>query len=464
MRPSRIGMTVGLLISAIGPWTANPDLQIVIGLALSIISVLTIRPEVIAVIPFVLGHQWVQISTGTLYANSLGIKIESLYPVGDPRTATLYGLVFLMVATVVATVLSQRFCKLSMPKLTLSLNTLSIERLRQVYLGLLVLVLILLPIIGFSAQFYQVFKGLSDLRWAVFLAIIATSIVQRKRLHWTLGIFLFELIFGMSGYFSSFSIPIFFALLAFASAFTLLRREMKFTAYALVGLMFSFGAIWNVIKNDYRRVVSENSSEQIVSVGVAERYSTLGNMVGETLTGETDLAVDKFAMRLAYVDFFGIVLNRVPSELPHREGELLGTALTHILVPRAIYPDKPPLPSDSELTAQYTGDLNILLMTGTSISLGFATECYIDFGFAGVILAGLILAGLLVGVTTVFQRLVPDPLLAIAMSCAALIDARLFEIALPKLLGGVLASLLMQWLIVVLVRRWIAPDLLRRQS
>jgi uncharacterized iron-regulated membrane protein len=59
------------------------------------------------------------------------------------------------------------------------------------------------------------------------------------------------------------------------------------------------------------------------------------------------------------------------------------------VTPRALFPDKPPVPDDSAVTEYYTGIY--ILGESTSISIGYVGELYIDFGFFGSILvAGLL--------------------------------------------------------------------------
>jgi len=149
------------------------------------------------------------------------------------------------------------------------------------------------------------------------------------------------------------------------------------------------------------------------------------------------------------------VLNRVPAELPFRDGEQLFTAIEHVLVPRLLNPGKAPLPSDSELTAYYTANPFLLMRTGTSISLGYVTELYIDFGVFGIPAAGLLLGLLLGAVTLAFRRYVESPAIGMALTCSVLLSARLFETSLPKLIGGVLAAFIVAIGAYLLIQRWV---------
>jgi hypothetical protein len=70
----------------------------------------------------------------------------------------------------------------------------------------------------------------------------------------------------------------------------------------------------------------------------------------------------------------------VPEVLPHENGAIMMSALTHIVTPRFLFPEKGSLPSDSELVRKYTGILVAGAEENTSIAFGYAAEAYVDFG------------------------------------------------------------------------------------
>lgn len=456
MNPQRLSILFGAVIVGLSPFAADALLVAACGAVLALLGGVLLRPGVPPVFALVVGYQWAQVSVATLYGNAVGASLETLYPVGDVVRATAYGLLALVVATLAAGLAAARW-PVAQASLAASLRALSIVRLGQAYVLALLLGLPLERLVGVAGQAAQLVQGVGDLRWALMFLLVAAVLVQRRGAALVAAAVLAEVAIGLSGFFAGFAEPLMLALLAFLSVFTLLRPHQRLAAGALALALLALGVVWQGLKNEYRREVSGGSGEQVVVVGLGERYALLGRMAGETVEDDMSRTVEKFALRLAYVQNFGLVLRRVPAELPHREGALLGAAVAHVLMPRVLFPGKPPLPSDSELTAQYTGNVHILYMTGTSISLGYATELYIDFGFAGVLLAGLLLGGLMAGVHTAFRRASPDPALALALATGVLLQARVFETALPKLLGGVLAPLLAQLALLWLLRGWIMP-------
>ncbi len=65
---------------------------------------------------------------------------------------------------------------------------------------------------------------------------------------------------------------------------------------------------------------------------------------------------------------------------PHEDGEILWAAVVHVLTPRLLFPDKPPVESDSEKVRRYTGVWVAGIEENTSIAFGYAAESYVDFG------------------------------------------------------------------------------------
>jgi hypothetical protein len=88
-------------------------------------------------------------------------------------------------------------------------------------------------------------------------------------------------------------------------------------------------------------------------------------------------------------------VSRVPSVLPHEDGELLWRALRDTFQPRMLFPDKGIQPSDSELVIRYSGVWVAGAEQNTTVAFGYAAESYVDFGlplmFLPVLLWGVIL-------------------------------------------------------------------------
>jgi uncharacterized membrane protein YecN with MAPEG domain len=134
--------------------------------------------------------------------------------------------------------------------------------------------------------------------------------------------------------------------------------------------------------------------------------------------------------------------------------------MLHVLTPRILFPDKPPLPNDSEVTARYT-NLPIVVFAdeNTSISIGYLGELYVDFGVGGALLAVLIMAiayGRCYRAVRDHQR---TPIYVNYGLCMMLAMAfSTFETALIKMIG----STVMVAAVVLILQRLVLPALMSK--
>jgi hypothetical protein len=220
--------------------------------------------------------------------------------------------------------------------------------------------------------------------------------------------------------------------------------------------------MWTAVKSDYRAYVNDGSVTQTVRVGYAERMPVLLKMLRDVDQEEFGEAVDSFASRLSYIKFFGATLDYVPAVVPHENGALLGDAVLRPFTPRVLFPNKTII-DDSVRTNLYTGRGVSGQERGTSISLGWVAEVYIDFGRWFMMLAACAI-GLFYGST---QQILmrwrrSTGILGMACSTALLVNVIFLETSITKVTGGLIASLIATWLIIRYVLPLVAPQLVRR--
>jgi hypothetical protein len=225
------------------------------------------------------------------------------------------------------------------------------------------------------------------------------------------------------------------------------------TAAALALLLSAF---WSEIKTDYRRFLNDGVDAQVVLVSPEDRADFLEHRIGDADLGTLASGFDKMLKRISYVEFLGAAINFVPEGRPHENGAMLLKAVDHILLPRLFFPDKPALPNDTDVTVAYTG-LQLTQGEGTSISIGYMGEFYIDFGVFGM-LACMASLGLFYGWAYRFvQQRCDSALVAYGAAFAALFPGFMFETALPKTIGGVLTSIP----IIIVLIKFVMPAALK---
>src|SRR6185436_2880833 len=105
--------------------------------------------------------------------------------------------------------------------------------------------------------------------------------------------------------------------------------------------------------------------------------------------------------RMWAIYYPALAVARVPSVVPHTDGDLLKASLTHVLTPRILFPSKADLPNESEYVRKYSGVWVAGAEVGTTIAFGYAAESYVDFGVPLMFLPPLVF-GALMGVAFVW--------------------------------------------------------------
>jgi hypothetical protein len=91
-----------------------------------------------------------------------------------------------------------------------------------------------------------------------------------------------------------------------------------------------------------------------------------------------------FLYRVQYTYHLAKTMDRVPDVLPHEFGDLWWSNITFVLEPRLFFPDKPRFEA-TQKTTKYTGIHYAGFKEGSSFSLGYFADSYIDFGYFGML-------------------------------------------------------------------------------
>jgi hypothetical protein len=209
--------------------------------------------------------------------------------------------------------------------------------------------------------------------------------------------------------------------------------------------------VWQAgVKRETRRAFDRAE----IGSSVGDRVGFFVDRVRETvpaLWDEPREAVEAFVTRVSYVTFFSRVLVHVPNVEPHAEGELLRMAVLNAFVPRALYPDKPALPSDSYYTRRFAA---VNVAEGmTSISIGYMAEFYADWGTAGMF-ASVFAYGLLMGfIRRGLRRVVRPTLFMDGALATVLMPVLAFEHQFIKGFGALNVTFLVVAGVMLLARR-----------
>lgn len=431
----------------------SPALTVFAGVVIILTVKLLWRPGQPPTLLLLAALHLLQVTTALIYANALGVNINSLSEYGvDLEYATPFAL-----GAVFCLVLGMSLGNTGPPiwpteVAQVEARSWSPRSAFRVFVVTLILGSAFGALSGLSESVRQLFLAGANIQWIGMFLLAYVCLSQKRGFSYLLVATGVEIAIGFTGFFGEYKTVFYALFLAFASA----RPKLKFSSLVAIifasALALAISAVWSANKQDYRRFVNKGTEQQVVLVPLEDRLAffvdRISNIDADTMANGFDLAL----RRITYVEFFGATLHFVPDARSHENGAITMAAFSHILFPRLLFPDKAPLPNDTTVTMAYTG-LPLSTGSGVSISIGYAGELYIDYGVLGM-MACMGFIGFIYGnVTRYIQRQFSSALIGYGSTLALLIPGLYFETSLIKLIGGVMTS----FLILLLVSKFVMP-------
>jgi hypothetical protein len=216
---------------------------------------------------------------------------------------------------------------------------------------------------------------------------------------------------------------------------------------------------WTGVKGEYRQLATGSDESQEIRSSLSDRLGYLGGraLAADQINwGEAAYAL---LVRFAYVDIFGSVIGVQENSPEPGVMRQWGDAISHVTQPRFLFPNKPML-SDTEVYVRLAkGNASEQMREGTSISVGYMAENFVDLGFPGM-LAGILAIGLLAaGVCRYFMTRKKLPWMVREGTVLVFIYSIArdgVEMSLPKMIGAIM----MFFLVYVLLVRFGYPRML----
>ncbi|HUR41133.1 MAG TPA: hypothetical protein VM240_08175 [Verrucomicrobiae bacterium] len=454
--PFRSFVVVSLLFSLfLASFSSNPGLTLACMATLTFLVLALWRPGEPPILFFAAGYQWAQVSAKVFHANYRDVPISELYSLAPDMVgrATLLSLAGLVVLAAGMWMAVRHFRAAQITNIHRRAETLSLDRVFIAYL----VVGVASGVLSFGAWYVlalsQILLAIAAVKWVLFFLLSYLVFRRWRRLYYVPIAFVLEIVSGI-GFFAGWQ-TVFFVCAIALMASKVSNRRLLWVVSILAVLLLSFALAWTGIKREFRAYLNQGSGEQVTLRSPAEMIGTFASMVSTLEANAFDDSVDNLLERLAYVDFFAAILSRVPAHIPHTDGALWGQAVLHVLTPRLLFPGKDVLPSDSQMTREYTG-LPVSDF-GTSISMGYLAETYVDFGaylmFVPIAMLGMAWGGIL----RYFMAREGMSVMGYAFATTVLIHAAQFEITSIKLVG----SVLMKFIVLALVSAFASEPLLR---
>lgn len=442
LRKAFLYFALALLVFA--PLSRDPLVVLACGFGPLVLVALVDRPRMPAAIVYYLLFLWLQAAARLLVANFDG---EAL---GDgPYGRDVYRAFWYSMASLLVLATTFRLSIGGLPALSIDQLT-AHQRWRPTTLFYLYVVTALLslavaPIAALAPGLNQPLMALGSLKFVVIAMLFARVLATGTSMNLLLAVVLIEVITGFTGLFSGFK-TVFVLLLVVALSLRLpLRGTNILGGAATLLVLFGLGVFWTAVKADYREVATEHSASQTVTASLTDRVGVLVDKAVRPDTIEWGLATEQLFRRIAYIDFFGASIG--VSETAPEPGVMVrwADALEHVSKPRFLFPDKAAL-DDTQIFLRYVrGELTEEARSGTSISIGFLAENFIDFGFPGMLVPVAAL-GLVLGLAIRYFMTRPVPSVmseAVVTGLIVTVGAGM-ELSLAKFLGSaILVSLIL---------------------
>ena len=353
------------------------------------------QPYKPAVFTIILLYHFIQVSAGIWQANYLEKNINFRSPHTDYAIMTSYaGLLFLFLPIIY---FQNKIPALSLTLLKKHADKLSIDKTFRAYVIGFFLMNALTGVAFLFSSLTQVILSLGNIKWFLFILFGLQSILKnRKRKEFYIFCAL-EFAMGFYSYFSEFKTVLFFiGTLLICLLATVRFKSMLVAAISVVILVFG-GVFWTSVKGEYRGFLNKGSSTQSVQVEKGDALNKLLELSQKQDQTSYQAAMSDFLDRLQYTFHLAKTMDRVPDVIPYQNGSNWGSTLGFVLTPRIINPNKGSYDA-SVKASTYTGIYYNGVKKGTSVSLGYFADGYIDFGYIGMFIP-LILLGFIYGST-----------------------------------------------------------------
>lgn len=428
-----------LLIGTLGPnlWLASVAIAVLL-----FGGSLLWRPGETPILLLIFAVQWLQASISIFHASWLGVSVNDLqWFGGDVSMAILLSLIAL--ACLAA---GMRLGAGAQREEDAALAQVAAQRYDvfdwfRLYLMAFAASIVLHWASAFSAGLSQPLLALSNLKWAFFWILAFATFVNAQALRRYFAIaFLIELGFSVGGYSSGFKTVLLVSAVAVVAARMRVSRRGWLALVLAAMALLATGIVWTAVKPQFRTYISGGSNAQVVTVDYGARVLRLVDLVLTRDMDDFSEATQGLLDRLSYVHYFGGVLQTVPAALPHENGALWFDAVARPFMPRLFFPDKAPI-SDSTRTNKYSGVRVAGDDEGTSISIGYVGESYIDFGAVGMMVP-IAALGLMIGLG--YRWLLrgdrSQVLLGMGLATAIGINVIYLETSITKMFGALIVA------------------------
>jgi hypothetical protein len=310
----------------------------------------------------------------------------------------------------------------------------------------------------------QMILSIAKIKWLFFL-LFGFQVILKKRMQKEFIFFiLIEFAMGFFSYFSEFKTVFYF--LGFIYITFLAKVYLKQMTLAIIVLIaiFSAGVFWTGIKGEYRAFLNQGANTQTVDVSKNDALNKLIELSNKEDNSASKSSTVSFLERLQYTYHLSKTMDRVPEVIPYQDGKNWMQTIEFVLTPRILNPDKPEYEASAK-TTKYTGIGYAGANSGTSVSLGYFADGYIDFGYIGMYIP-LFILGIIYGRSYFYfvKKSSDNFIFNYAVVGSLFMEFMAFEMDSTFLLGRLITNLVIFYLLSVFFFPWLMDQLAIKET
>ncbi len=350
------------------------------GAGLAIILTQLWKPYIPPVLLYLLMYHWVQVFGAVLYSDYLGIQFDEMY--GAENVELLFYATLIQIA-IMAIILARVFKVEFTPTLDYlkaEAAKLDTKKILTAYAVTTLIFPTLIAVTYNNASLNQLIQSFAVVRKMLLMMLIFLLFLKKTEFkNAIILILILEFLLSFVSYFSSFKDIIFYIIATYFTVYPSLKNKLVWRVGPLMVLLIMFMIFWSSVKDGYRTFLNQGSRKQEVAVSRGDALNYLLDKAGTFDADSFHTGAEVLLHRVQYMEQYGAVYGRVPSVIEHTNGSNLTTTATFLLTPRFIF-DKKKILDPSSKTSYYTGKNFANAEMGTSISMGYFCDLYIDFG------------------------------------------------------------------------------------
>lgn len=398
--------------------------------------------------------QWTAVSVKVFYANYVGEDFIDIHDYPKEIFSAFYLGQIGLIAMAIGINLALRGLKIEdKDNFSFDKDDYNFNKLTQVYVVCSIAYPVLFALSFTLGGLQQPLSKLIEFKWAVFFLFMLYSL-KTGQYKIFLIVACYEIALSFTGYFSAFK-DYFFALfigmlMVFGNKF---KPKHVFPMLLIITTGAYFLMLWQYVKPEYRKFLSDGAEAQISVRTTGESLSKLFELVADAPPDAIQQGFEYTVNRLEYIDFLSASISQVPANIPHTNGELWGGAFSRIFQPRLLFPNKKVI-DDSEKASLYTGQEFYGADRGTSVSLGYFAESYVDFGMVGMHIS-LLFYGFIIG--SIYKYVIhsaPNHIIGTSLVFPMFFIIFNFETALDKMIGAIFMYLIIYFFVNKFLLKW----------